>query len=755
MQIENFKAFSQACFRDCPPPCSCACPLGVDVRALVDKVQKKNFTGAYRLYRNHVLFPAIVSSICHEPCREVCVRRGAGQEILLRSVEAACVAQTKNSAPISFNVPAKPHTVAVVGAGLSGLSCALKLASRNYSVLLYDREPQPGGALHQFMHEEVYLKEIAMQFSEVECGMFFSTEVTSLDSLEADAVYVATGKGGEDFGLLEGLDPKSLGSTKKGIFAGGEILGCNPIEAIAHGIRASYSIEKFLQSGAMDGVAETYTTPTVRRAFYQIPLPPASPVKGEIESCPEAAQSESLRCLRCNCSLCHSQCELMQTFRSHPPKMVQNTISSLGSRENITQRVGMKLLNTCLQCGLCKKVCPESVDMEQCFLEARRSLHQDKALPPAYHDFWLRDMDFSNGPAALLYKPFTGHSCEYLFFPGCQLGASDPAYVTATCTALQALYPRTALLLGCCGVPAEWAGNESLRDTALEYVRDAWRSLGKPQLVLACPTCRKTFSRYFPEARSISLFHLLAGMPDLPHSSAQSRKGHDQGHTVSVYDPCSSRDDPDLQKDVRGLVAQMGFTVQELPVGGALARCCGFGGQVHAVKPEFVRQVAAQRSEMAEREYITYCTNCRDSFAVNGKACRHILDLLFTGGSPFRRPPTISERRRNRLWLRNHYEKMGGRPRTPQPQGGPDMQMVFTHELKEKMQWLLILEEEVAQVIDHCERTGRKVVDPATGRFTGHKSLGMITCWVEYAVEGDVMIVHNVYNHRMTIESNL
>lgn len=750
MTIENFKAFSQGCFRDCPPPCSCACPLGVDVRALMDKVQKKNFTSAYRLYRNHVLFPAIVSSICHEPCREACVRRGAGQEILLRSVEAACVAHTKNSAPISFNVPVKPHTVAVVGAGLSGLSCALKLASRNYRVLMYEREKQPGGALRRLMHEEVYLKEIALQFSEVECGMFFSTEVKNLSALKADAIYVATGGGGEDFGLLKGLDGNSLGSTQTGIFVGGEILGHTPIEAIGHGIRASYSIEKFLQCGAMDGVPETFMKSPVRKVFYQMPLSSAPRTMNEGDLSPEVVQAESQRCQRCNCSLCHDQCDLMQTFRTYPPKMVQDAISSLGPRENITQRVGMKLLNSCLQCGLCKKVCPEHVDMEQCLLEARRSLHLDKALPPAYHDFWLRDMEFSNGPAALLYKPCTDHPVEYLFFPGCQLGASDPAYVTATCTALQTQYPRTALLLGCCGVPAEWAGNERLRDTALDFVRQTWLSLGKPRLVLACPTCRKTFLHYFPEARCDSLFQMLANMPDLPISRVQSCGGQD----ISVYDPCSSRDDPDLQKDIRALVVQMGFTVHELAVGGPLARCCGFGGQTHAVKPEFARDVAARRAALADREYITYCTNCRDSFAANGKACRHVLDLVFTGNSPFRRPPTISERRRNRIWLRNYYENMGGQARTPKPQGGPDMQMVFTREIRDKIEWQHILEEEVAQVVDHCERTGKKVIDPATGRFTGHKTLGLMTCWVEYATEGDVAIIHNVYSHRMTIEDN-
>lgn len=83
------------------------------------------------------------------------------------------------------------------------------------------------------------------------------------------------------------------------------------------------------------------------------------------------------------------------------------------------------------------------------------------------------------------------------------------------------------------------------------------------------------------------------------------------------------------------------------------------------------------------------------------------------------------------------------------------MRIVFTQQIKEKMQWLLILEEEVAQVIDYCERTGKKVINPATGRFTGYKSLGFTTCWVEYTTEHGGIFVHNVYNHRMTIEDSL
>lgn len=62
--------------------------------------------------------------------------------------------------------------------------------------------------------------------------------------------------------------------------------------------------------------------------------------------------------------------------------------------------------------------------------------------------------------------------------------------------------------------------------------------------------------------------------------------------------------------------------------------------------------------------------------------------------------------------------------------------------------------ENVNEVIDFCEHTGRKVYHPDRGTYSGYKEIGYITCWVEYKAdkdEGRFKLV-DVYSHRMQIK---
>jgi hypothetical protein len=70
----------------------------------------------------------------------------------------------------------------------------------------------------------------------------------------------------------------------------------------------------------------------------------------------------------------------------------------------------------------------------------------------------------------------TGHRPAriHAFFPGCQLGAADPRYVTEPYRWLLSKKRDTGLLLRCCGVPAEWAGNEKLHESAIDGLREDW-----------------------------------------------------------------------------------------------------------------------------------------------------------------------------------------------------------------------------------------------------------------------------------------
>ena len=59
---------------------------------------------------------------------------------------------------------------------------------------------------------------------------------------------------------------------------------------------------------------------------------------------------------------------------------------------------------------------------------------------------------------------------------------------------------------------------------------------------------------------------------------------------------------------------------------------------------------------------------------------------------------------------------------------------------------------DLAAVVEHCERTGRKLLDPDAGSFSGHLVVGHTTCWAEYRpVPGGFELI-NAYAHRMSLE---
>ena len=57
--------------------------------------------------------------------------------------------------------------------------------------------------------------------------------------------------------------------------------------------------------------------------------------------------------------------------------------------------------------------------------------------------------------------------------------------------------------------------------------------------------------------------------------------------------------------------------------------------------------------------------------------------------------------------------------------------------------------EEVLQVVTRSEETGRRFVEPSSGRRLASLALGAVTYWVEYEPEDGRFRVHTAYSHRM------
>jgi len=458
---------------------------------------------------------------------------------------------------------------------------------------------------------------------------------------------------------------------------------------------------------------------------------------------------EARRCLNCSCDACIRHCDLMRYFSKYPKRIgdeVEITIHPGTLDGNGT--VATRLISTCNQCGLCKEVCPLGIDTGDFLLQSHRAMREKGAMPWAFHDFWLRDMEFANGEAAGLCSLPEGYDkSQYVFFPGCQLGASDPQYVYESYRFLLARHPDTALMLSCCGAPADWAGDEPLHGRTITKLGESWISLGKPTAIFACPTCKQMFKKYLPEIESAFLYDLIFNLGISPSKEAA-------GEAVSVFDPCSSREEPELQQTIRKLANQAGFRLEPLLHEGKFARCCSWGGQVSIASPSFTRGVVKTRITENSNPYITYCVNCRDIFAAAKKPTYHILDILFGLHDSGRMPPTITERRSNRVSLKRQMlsEFWKDEPRMESKES--KINLHISPRLREKLNSEMILETDIEAVIEHCESSGRKVLDRESGHFTGRLKIGNMTYWAEYSPTDDGFDLVNAYSHRMSIEES-
>lgn len=82
----------------------------------------------------------------------------------------------------------------------------------------------------------------------------------------------------------------------------------------------------------------------------------------------------------------------------------------------------------------------------------------------------------------------------------------------------------------------------------------------------------------------------------------------------------------------------------------------------------------------------------------------------------------------------------------------PDIRLLLSPDLSERLQRSLILEDDIRHVVAGCEETGVKLLDNKTGAFIGHRRLGSLTCWVRYKPEGGAYRVEAVYTHRAVLE---
>ena len=338
-----------------------------------------------------------------------------------------------------------------------------------------------------------------------------------LEAIVADyeAVYLATGPELFDESSLglertaQGrlrIDPLTLATSYPKVFGGGAQrygpAAYSPVNSVADGNYAAVSIDRFLQGASLTANRDNQG-PYASRLFVNTsniaPAPAVELGHNAHGYTKEQATLEAGRCFPCHCLECVKVCPYLEEYGSYPKSYVRQIYNN----ESIVMgmRKANRMINSCALCGLCAAVCPENLNLADVCLDARQGMVRTGKMPPSTHDFALRDMAFSQSDAFALARHQPGFtSSQTAFLPGCQLSASSPGHVASCYEHLQKTLPGgVGLILGCCGAPARWAGNEAKFQEATSALEAAWDSLGRPRLITACSSCFKSLRDHLPQ----------------------------------------------------------------------------------------------------------------------------------------------------------------------------------------------------------------------------------------------------------------
>lgn len=748
-----FKQYDK-CRQDEKPYCAGACPFHLNVMEFISRMENGKFNSAFKTLRDAFAFPAVVAELCEEQCAAECLRKDIDKSVQLNLLEKTCIAKATKKEPQKYNLPARNKKVGIIGAGGSGLTCALRLAQKKYEVIIWEKSDKLGGILLELLPASLCLEEFKEQFKYETYQLHYNTEIQSLETLQefgVDAVYIATGENGLHFGALNNKEKTCFVDGNMGIFSGGRLLGKNPVEAIAQGMEMAKNIENYLKTGVIDFNDNNIQCRGCTDTFFETEKKPVLPSDNGLFTEEEAVR-EANRCLKCRCDGCMNYCDVNRYYKKQPRRLrddIMATVAFSTSPSFIKKTPARRLINTCTQCGICEEICPEGIETGTMLLEARRSLHRQGTLPGAYHQFWMRDMEFANSDRAAVSRCALGYdSCTYTFFPGCQLGAAQPRYVLEAYEWLLKNEPSTGMILNCCGLPAEWAGDEASHQNVISNIREEWKRLGKPVLITACASCRKHLQKYLPEIETVMLYSI---MEEINCISVKGKNVY-KNEVFNVFDPCSVRNQIKIQKDVRNLALRAGLQIEEFPRKD-FHGCCGYGGHVSEANPEYYDYVVSSRCDMSMKPYLVYCINCRDIFRERGKRAIHILELFFPSDTNDEALCDLSKRRQNRIELKNKLLQ-----RIWKEENKTGMDYKYTYHLlikpavRNKMENFKMLEEDVYNVIEAGELSERCVYDPKKDSYICYQESGYFTFWVEYRKISEGYEVLNVYSHRMKIK---
>ena len=747
------------CTQEAAPRCRTACPLDMDVRAFLESLAAGKIRDARKILERHLPLPGVMSAVCDHPCENACLRRDLGGGLAVSSLEKFCMhAVPSRTRPIIR--PPKPQKLAVLGAGLAGLVAAFDISRKGFAVTVFHegdageklRSDFPALGEAALAEELRSLEKFHVSFCPAsldEALLARCLEEYAAVFVDASACDLAPSRDGLDASTLLWKDKICCGGWTSLTPTGARYASAS--SQARDGRRAGITLQRIMTGVSLVAAREGEN----RENRLHTPLDGITPLPRIVPEGDSYTEEEALReadrCIRCSCMQCVKECPFLQKYKEFPRvyarKLYNNASVVRGTR---TANV---IMNGCALCGQCEVICPEHFSMADLCLESRRDAVERDVMPASAHEFALEDMAQASGPecAFLLEDPAvspSGGHAPAMFFPGCQLAASRPGQVLAMYRYLRENLPGGASLYSsCCGIPAYWAGRETLFNEHAETLRRDWESCGKPEILAACSSCMTALKKALPEATVTALWTRLDKLMSDSFESAAPKD-------MSVQDPCGARFDEEWRRAVRSLAVKAGIHVEEPLRSGPESACCGYGGLVWNAQPDVADAMAKKRAGEFSLPVLTSCIMCHDRFASETESW-HLFDILpqtVQEGHLEASAPGLSARRAGRAALKEAaLEEFLGEKPSVRHDDEPVL-LRIPEEVRQAMERRYILRQDAVEAVAGIEKTGARFLNRENGHFLGSWRPRNVTLWVEYTADADGgFTLVKAWCHRMVV----
>jgi glutamate synthase (NADPH/NADH) small chain len=188
-------------------PCMEGCPVEIDIPGFINCIAEGDFDKAAEIIKAKNSLPAVSGRVCpyEEQCEGLCTIKKIGEPVGIGRLERF-IADYERKKGVSIPQKAKSSgkSVAIVGAGPAGLTCAGDLAKMGHKVTIFEAFHVPGGVLmygipefrlpKEIVEAEVeYIKKLGV---EIRYDMIIGKTIETEELLkDYDSVFIGTGAG--------------------------------------------------------------------------------------------------------------------------------------------------------------------------------------------------------------------------------------------------------------------------------------------------------------------------------------------------------------------------------------------------------------------------------------------------------------------------------------------------------------------------------------------------------------------------------